>query len=123
VPRAAPPGRAPFVRTRCGRRRVHRPEGGRNRRELDESEGSTGEAPGSRRWDAARGSLVAAAVLLLGLWFENDIAARTFQSAESLKFEATRLEAEFTGPATAASPGIATAPCVAWARCARTMSS
>jgi sortase A len=37
-------------------------------------------------------------LLFFGLWFKNDTAARTFQSTESLKLEAARLQAEFIGP-------------------------
>ena len=50
----------------------------------------------SLRW--LKRSLFTAAIVFIGLWFRNDTAARAFQSSEALKFEATRLQAEFIGP-------------------------
>ena len=50
----------------------------------------------SLRW--LERALLTIGLLFFGLWFKNDTAARTFQSTESLKLEAARLEARFTGP-------------------------
>jgi sortase A len=50
----------------------------------------------SLRW--LERALFITGLLFLGLWFKNDTSARTFQSTESVKLEAARVLAQFTGP-------------------------